>query len=133
MGGSVGVSALIVGTALIALLGAGTVSLMDTTRTATEVASIEFPSAQLDFVNATHNGTHLNLNITNAGADVVKLDDAYLTLDGGRILPISGAYSNSTYIFPGEVIHVSLVIPAANAPARVSVSAWGHNSAMVVS
>lgn len=133
MGGSVGVSALIVGTALIALLGAGTVSLMDTTRTATEVASIDFPTAELNFVNASHNGTHLNLNITNEGDDVMNLDDAYLTLDGGRILRISGAYSTSDYIFSGEVIHVSLVIPAANAPARVSVSAWGHNSAMVVS
>jgi len=133
VGGSVGVSALIVGTVLIALLAAGTVSLMDTTRTATEVTFIVLPDGQMSFVNASHNGTHLNLNLTNEADDPVNLDEAYLTFDGDRILPVSAVYTASEYIFPGEVIHISITISAGGAPARVSVSAWGHSSAMAVS
>jgi len=130
VGGSVGVSALVVGTTLLALLAAGTVSMLESSRSAADIASLTLPSAEIDVVNASHNGTALHINITNSGDEAVELSHAYLALDGERVRKLSGFISGSEWIFPGETIHINAA--TASAPSRISVSSWGYTSVMTV-
>ncbi len=128
MGGSVSISALIVGTALLGIFALASISLNDSARSASEVAEESKDEPEIRLINASESSGTIHVNMTNAGDEIISFDQTWFSIDGGLLIRASDYHSQSTVLFPGETLHMQLNGTGFTSPTRIFVASMGGQS-----
>ncbi len=128
MGGSVSISALIVGTALLGIFALASLSLNNSAITASEAAEENLGEPEIRLLNASEAAGTIHLNITNIGDEAISFDKTWFSIDGNPPLRASDYYTQTTVLFPGETQHIQMNGTGFTTPARIFVSSMGGQS-----
>ena len=89
MGGSVSISALIVGTALLGIFALASLSLNNSAITASEVLDENLAEPEIRLLNASESAGTIHINITNTGDEAVDFEKTWFSIDGNSPLRAS--------------------------------------------
>ena len=128
MGGSVSISALIVGTALLGIFALASISLNDSARTAAEVLDENPGEPEIRLLNASENGGTIHLNMTNIGGESISFEKTWCSIDGDSPFRMSDFHTQTTVLFPGETQHIQLSGTGSTSPTRIFVASMGGQS-----
>ena len=128
MGGSVSISALIVGTAFLGIFALASLSLSNTAITASEILEDNSDEPEIRLINASEVGGVIHLNMTNAGDETVSFNQTWFSIDGASPIRASDYHTQSTILFPGETQHIQLNGTGITAPSRIFVASMGGQS-----
>ncbi|HJM67521.1 MAG TPA: hypothetical protein QF716_01425 [Candidatus Thalassarchaeaceae archaeon] len=128
MGGSVSISALIVGTALLGIFALASLSLNDSAITAAGVLEENSDEPEIRLINASEVSGVIHLNMTNAGDETISFDQTWFSIDGNLPIRASDYHNQSTILFPGETLHMQLSGTGFTSPARIFVASMGGQS-----
>ena len=128
MGGSVSISALIVGTALLGIFALASLSLNDSAITAAGVLEENSDEPEIRLINASEVSGVIHLNMTNAGDEPISFDQTWFSIDGNLPIRASDYHNQSTILFPGETLHMQLSGTGFTSPARIFVASMGGQS-----
>ena len=128
MGGSVSISALIVGTALLGIFALASISLNDSARTAAEVLDENLGEPEIRLLNASENGGTIHLNMTNIGDESISFEKTWFSIDGDSPFRMSDFHTQTTVLFPGETQHIQLSGTGSTSPTRIFVASMGGQS-----
>ena len=128
MAGSVSISALIVGTALLGIFALASLSLNDSARTAADVLDSGEEEPDIRLINASESSGTIHLNITNTGDEPVSFDQTWLSIDGDTPFRASDFHTQTTILFSGETQHLQLTGTGATSPSRIFVASMGGQS-----
>jgi len=126
--GSVSISALIVGTALLGIFALASLSLNDSAQTAAEVLDGGSVEPDIRLVNASENSGTIHLNMTNTGDEAVSFDQTWFSVDGDTPFRASNFHTQATILFPGETQHIQLTGTGYSSPSRIFVASMGGQS-----
>lgn len=128
MGGSVSISALIVGTALLGIFALASLSLNNSAITASEVFEENSAEPEIRLLNASESAGTIHLNITNTGDEPVNFDKTWFSIDGNSPFRASDYHTQTTVLFPGETQHIQMNGTGFTTPARIFASSMGGHS-----
>ena len=128
MGGSVSISALIVGTALLGIFALASLSLNNSAITATGVLEENYDEPEIRLINASEVSGVIHLNMTNAGDEPISFDQTWFSIDGTLPIRASDYHNQTTILFPGETLHMQLSGTGFTSPARIFVASMGGQS-----
>jgi archaellum component FlaF (FlaF/FlaG flagellin family) len=128
VGGSVSISALIVGTALLGIFALASLSLNDSAITAAGVLEENSDEPEIRLINASEVSGVIHLNMTNAGDETISFDQTWFSIDGNLPIRASDYHNQSTILFPGETLHMQLSGTGFTSPARIFVASMGGQS-----
>ena len=128
MGGSVSISALIVGTALLGIFALASISLNDSARTAAEVIDENPSPPEIRLLNASEVGGTIHLNMTNVGSESISFEQTWFSIDGDSPIRASDFHTQTTVLFPGETQHIQLNGLGITSPSRIFVASMGGQS-----
>ena len=128
MGGSVSISALIVGTALLGIFALASLSLNDSAITAAGVLEENSDEPEIRLINASEVSGVIHLNMTNEGDETISFDQTWFSIDGNLPIRASDYHNQSTILFPGETLHMQLNGTGFTSPARIFVASMGGQS-----
>tara|TARA_B110000014_G_scaffold263346_1_gene259796 strand:+ start:1427 stop:1828 length:402 start_codon:yes stop_codon:yes gene_type:complete len=126
--GSVSISALIVGTALLGIFALASLSLNDSARTAADVLDSGETEPDIRLLNASESSGTVHLNMTNTGDEPVSFDQTWFSIDGDTPFRASDFHTQTTILFPGETQHIQLTGTGATSPSRIFVASMGGQS-----
>ena len=89
------ISALIVGTTLIAIFALASLSLSESTKQAAEISGEVIREPDMRLLNASENSGTIHLNITNVGSESISYDKLWGSIDGET--PIRVRKKNRNY------------------------------------
>ncbi len=128
MGGSVSISALIVGTALLGIFALASLSLSNSALSASEVVGGATDEPEIRLINASESNGVIHLNMTNVGDETISFDQTWLSIDGSLPIRASDYHNQSTILFPGETLHIQLSGTGITSPSRIFVASMGGQS-----
>jgi len=128
VGGSVSISALIVGTALLGIFALASLSLNNSALSASEVLEEASDEPEIRLINASESSGVIHLNMTNAGDETISFDQTWFSIDGELPIRASDHHTQSTILFPGETLHMQLTGTGHTSPARLFVASMGSQS-----
>jgi len=128
VGGSVSISALIVGTALLGIFALASLSLNNSAITASEAVGENLGEPEIRLLNASEAAGTIHLNITNTGDEAVSFDKTWFSIDGNSPLRASDYHTQTTVLFPGETQHIQMNGTGFTTPTRIFVSSMGGQS-----
>ena len=128
MGGSVSISALIVGTALLGIFALASLSLNNSAITASEVMEENPGEPEIRLLNASEVAGTIHVNITKTGDEAVHFDKTWFSVDGSSPLRVSDYYTQTTVLFSGETQHIQISSTGFTSPTRIFVSSMGGQS-----
>jgi len=128
VGGSVSISALIVGTALLGIFALASLSLNDSAITAAGVLEENSDEPEIRLINASEVSGVIHLNMTNAGDEPISFDQTWFSIDGTLPIRASDYHNQTTILFPGETLHMQLSGTGFTSPARIFVASMGGQS-----
>ena len=128
MGGSVSISALIVGTALLGIFALASLSLSNSALSASEVVGGATDEPEIRLINASESNGVIHLNMTNVGDETISFDQTWLSIDGSLPIRASDYHNQSTILFPGETLHIQLSGTGITSPSRIFVASMGGHS-----
>ncbi|MEE3082465.1 MAG: hypothetical protein VX320_00055 [Candidatus Thermoplasmatota archaeon] len=133
MGGSVSISALIVGTTLIAIFALASLSLSESTKQAAEISGEVIREPDIRLLNASENSGTIHLNITNVGSESISYDKLWVSIDGETPIRVSNHFSSATTLFSGETQHLEITGTGITSPSRITAFSMGAHSAVAFS
>ena len=133
MGSSASISALIVGTTLIAIFALASLSLSESTKQAAEISGDVIREPDMRLVNASENSGTIHLNITNTGSESISYDKLWVSIDGETPIRVSNHFLSSTTLFSGETEHIQITGTGAKSPSRIAAFSMGAYSAITFS
>ncbi len=128
MGGSVSISALIVGTAFLGIFALASLSLNNTAIIASEILEENSDEPEIRLINASEVGGVIHLNMTNTGDETVSFNQTWFSIDGASPIRASDYHTQSTILFPGETQHIQLNGTGITSPSRIFVASMGGQS-----
>jgi archaellum component FlaF (FlaF/FlaG flagellin family) len=128
VGGSVSISALIVGTALLGIFALASLSLSNSALSASEVLEGSTEEPEIRLLNASESNGTIHLNLTNAGDEIISFDQTWFSIDGTLPIRASDYHNQSTVLFPGETLHMQLTGTGFTTPTRLFVASMGGQS-----
>ena len=128
MAGSVSISALIVGTALLGIFALASLSLNDSARTAADVLDSGEKEPDIRLINASESSGTIHVNMTNTGDEPVSFDQTWFSIDGDTPFRASDFHTQTTILFSGETQHLQLTGTGATSPSRIFVTSMGGQS-----
>ncbi|CAI8412337.1 MAG: Uncharacterised protein [Marine Group II euryarchaeote MED-G33] len=128
MGGSVSISALIVGTALLGIFALASLSLNNSAITASEVLEENPGEPEMRLINASEANGTIHLNITNSGDEPISFDKTWFSIDGSSPIRASDYHTQTTVLFAGEIQHIQLTGTGFTSPTRLFVASMGGQS-----
>lgn len=128
MAGSVSISALIVGTALLGIFALASLSLNDSARTAADVLDSGEKEPDIRLINASESSGTIHVNMTNTGDEPVSFDQTWFSIDGDAPFRASDFHTQTTILFSGETQHLQLTGTGATSPSRIFVASMGGQS-----
>tara|TARA_B110000438_G_scaffold278358_1_gene301829 strand:- start:3158 stop:3559 length:402 start_codon:yes stop_codon:yes gene_type:complete len=128
VGGSVSISALIVGTALLGIFALASLSLSNSALSASEVVGGATDEPEIRLINASESNGVIHLNMTNVGDETISFDQTWLSIDGSLPIRASDYHNQSTILFPGETLHIQLSGTGITSPSRIFVASMGGQS-----
>ncbi|MEE2748148.1 MAG: hypothetical protein VX473_06770 [Candidatus Thermoplasmatota archaeon] len=128
MGGSVSISALIVGTALLGIFALASLSLNNSALSASEVLEEASDEPEVRLINASESSGVIHLNMTNVGDETISFDQTWFSIDGESPIRASNYHNQSTILFPGETVHMQLSGTGFTSPSRIFVASMGGQS-----
>jgi len=126
--GSVSISALIVGTALLGIFALASLSLNDSARTAADVLDSGEKEPDIRLINASESSGTIHLNMTNTGDEPISFDQTWFSIDGDTPFRASDFHTQTTILFSGETQHLQLTGTGATSPSRIFVASMGGQS-----
>jgi len=133
VGGSVSISALIVGTALLGIFALASLSLNNSAITASEVLEENSDDPEIRLLNASESAGVIHVNITNTGDEAIDYEKTWFSIDGNSPLRASDYHNQTTILFPGETQHIQMSSTGFTTPSRIFVTSMGGQSGVAFS
>jgi len=129
----VSISALIVGTTLIAIFALASLSLSESTKQAAEISGEVIREPDIRLLNASENSGTIHLNITNVGSESISYDKLWVSIDGETPIRVSNHFLSTTTLFSGETQHLEITGTGITSPSRITAFSMGAHSAVAFS